>query len=112
MLRAASPLQIPPEVREAADRLSAQRSVLGAASYPLVVLFLGLTAGLQTKAPLLFAGLAVGITVLAAVRILLALRFDAIFHAKEAYFSELQIEGTLIETILDWEGSSEVVAFP
>ena len=101
MLRLGSPSQIPPEVREAADRLSAQRSMLGAASYPFVVLFFGLTADLQTKAPVLFAGLAAGITVLAAVRILLALRFDAIFHANPRrwriiIYSALILKGILL----------------
>ncbi|HEY0557900.1 MAG TPA: ATP-binding protein [Thermoanaerobaculia bacterium] len=75
--------------------------MLGAASYPFVVLFFGLTADLQTKAPVLFAGLAAGITVLAAVRILLALRFDAIFHANPRrwriiIYSALILKGILL----------------
>ncbi len=81
MARSGSPPQIPPEVREAADRLSAQRSLLGAASYPFVVLVLGLTAGLHRKAPLLFAGAVAVVLVLAAVRVTLTLRFDPLFHA-------------------------------
>jgi len=79
--RSGSAPQIPPEVREAADRLSAQRSLLGAASYPFVVLVLGLTAGLHRKAPLLFAGAVVAVLALAAVRVTLTLRFDPLFHA-------------------------------
>jgi PAS domain S-box-containing protein len=73
--------QIPPEVREAADRLSAQRSLLGAASYPFVVLVLGLTADLHRRAPLLFAGAVVVVLACAAVRVLLTLRFDRLFHS-------------------------------
>jgi signal transduction histidine kinase len=66
--RSGSSRQIPPAVREAADRLSARRSLLGAASYLFVLLVLGLTADLERKTPVLFAGAAVAILVLVALR--------------------------------------------
>jgi PAS domain S-box-containing protein len=99
--RSGSPPQIPPEVREAADRLSAQRSLVGAASYPFVVLVLGLTADLHRKAPLLFAGAVVVVLVFAAVRVVLAQRFDAIFHAgprrwRTAFYSTLVLNAMLL----------------
>ncbi len=81
MPRSGSAPQIPPEVREAADRLSAQRSLLGAASYPFVALVLGLTSGLHRQNPLLFAGAVAVVLVFAAVRVVLVLRFTPIFHA-------------------------------
>jgi hypothetical protein len=81
MPRSGSPRQIPPAVREAADRLSARRSILGAASYPFVLLILGWPADLHRKTPLLFTGAAFAVLALAASRDYLARRFDAIFHA-------------------------------
>ncbi len=81
MSRLGSPREIPPAVREAADRLSARHSLQGAASYPFALLILGLTADLHRKTPVLFAGAAVAVLALAACRVYLARRFDAIYHA-------------------------------
>ncbi|MFL6199092.1 MAG: ATP-binding protein [Thermoanaerobaculia bacterium] len=69
-------LQIPPEVRESADRLAARRSLLGAVSYPFVVLVLGMAADLEKKTPYLFAFVLAAVLVLTAVHIHLARRFD------------------------------------
>ena len=101
MPRSGSPRQIPPAVREAADRLSARRSILGAASYPFVLLILGWTADLQRKTPFLFAGAAVAVLALAASRVYLARRFDAIFHASPrrwriAFYSVLIAKALLL----------------
>jgi PAS domain S-box-containing protein len=79
--RSGTPRQIPPAVWEAADRLSARRSLVGAASYPFVLLALGLTADLHRKATVLFAVAAAAILALAALRVHLAWRFDALFPA-------------------------------
>jgi len=76
-----SPGQIPPEVREAADRLSAQRSLMGAMSYPFILLVLGLAADLPARTPVLFTCALIAVLALAALRFYLALRFDRIFPA-------------------------------
>ncbi len=88
-------------MREAADRLSARRSLLGAASYPFVLLVLGLAADLQKTVPLLFAGATVAILALAALRIHLARRFDRIFGANPrrwriAFYSTLLLKALLL----------------
>jgi PAS domain S-box-containing protein len=69
VLRAGSPPQIPPEVREAADRLSARRSLVGAAIYPFVLLVLGLATDVHRKVPLFFAGALIAVVALAALRV-------------------------------------------
>jgi PAS domain S-box-containing protein len=99
--RSGSPPQIPPEIREAADRLSAQRSLVGAASYPFVVLVLGLTADLHRRAPLVFVGAVVLILAFAAIRVHLVLRFDRIFHAsprrwRSVFYSTLVLNAVLL----------------
>jgi PAS domain S-box-containing protein len=101
VLRSGSPPQIPPEVREAADRQSAQRSLPGAACYPFVALVLGLTADLHRKAPFLFGGAVIVVVALAALRILLVLRFDPLFHAsprrwRTAFYSALVLKAMLL----------------
>jgi PAS domain S-box-containing protein len=101
MPRSGSPRQIPPAAREAADRLSARHSILGAASYPFVLLILGWTADLHRKTPFLFAGAAVAVLALAASRVYLARRFDAIFHASPrrwriAFYSVLIAKALLL----------------
>ncbi len=101
MARSGNPLQIPPEVREAADRLSARRALVGAASYPFVLLVLGLMADLHRKAPVLFAGATILILALAALRVYLALRFDSIFHANPrrwrlAFYPTLVLKALLL----------------
>jgi PAS domain S-box-containing protein len=53
---------------------------VGAASYPFVLLGLWSTADLQRKPSILFTGAAVAVLALAALRVYLAWRFDAIFH--------------------------------
>src|SRR5215218_5064541 len=99
--RSRSRRQIPPAVREAADRLSAQRSLLGAVSYPFVVLILGLVADLHDRTPLLFTSVAAAMLVLAALRVYLALRFDEIFGASPprwriAFYFVLILKGLLL----------------
>ncbi len=74
---------------------------MGAASYPFVLLALGLTADLHRKTPLLFAGAAVAILALTASRIYLALRFDALFHAgprrwRIAFYSTLIAQALIL----------------
>jgi PAS domain S-box-containing protein len=69
VLRAGSPPQIPPEDREAAERLSVRRSLAGAALVPLVLLALGLAADLHRQAPLFFAGALVTVAALALLRV-------------------------------------------
>ena len=70
-----SPGQIPPEVREAADRLSAQRSLMGAVSYPFILLVLGLAANLPERTPLLFTCALIAVLVLAALRYFMGIHF-------------------------------------
>jgi PAS domain S-box-containing protein len=99
--RVRNPRQIPPEVREAADRLSAQRSLMGAVSYPFVLLVLGLTADLHKRVPILFAAATILILALAALRVYLVQRFDPIFHASPrrwrlAFYSALLLKGLLL----------------
>ena len=89
-----SPRQIPPAVREAADRLSARRSLMGAVSYPFVLVVLGLTAGLEKRAPLLFTAATAVVLALTALRFQLVRRFDAIYRAsprrwRTAFYSAL-----------------------
>ncbi|HET9212700.1 MAG TPA: ATP-binding protein [Thermoanaerobaculia bacterium] len=101
MPRLGSSHEIPPAVREAVDRLSARRSLLGAGSYPFVLLLLGWTADLHRKTPLLFAGAAAAVLALAGLRVYLALRFDAIFPASSrrwriAFYSTLAAKGLLL----------------
>ena len=96
-----SPRQIPPEVREAADRLSARRSLMGAVSYPFVLLVLGLTADLETRAPLLFAAATATILALTLLRLRLVQRFDAIYRDsprrwRTAFYSTLVLMGLLL----------------
>lgn len=96
-----SPRQIPPAVREAADRLSARRSLLGAVSYPFVLLVLGLTADLEKRAPLLFAAATAAILALTALRFHLVQRFDAIYRASPrrwrlAFYSSLLLKALLL----------------
>jgi PAS domain S-box-containing protein len=79
--RPRSQRQILPEVRESADRLSAQRSFPGAFSYPFILLILGLAADLQRKTPVRFTVALIAIVALAAVRIYLVRRFDEIYAA-------------------------------
>src|ERR1700748_2813123 len=81
MPRSGSPRQIPPAVGEPADRLSARRSLAGAAGYPFVLLAIGWTADLHRKSPLLFAAAAVAVLVLAGLRAGLTLRFEALYPA-------------------------------
>jgi PAS domain S-box-containing protein len=74
---------------------------VGAASYPFVLVVLGLTADLHRKSPLLFAGAAAGVLALAGLRFYLAWRFDAIFHANPrqwriAFYSTLIAKGLLL----------------
>jgi PAS domain S-box-containing protein len=94
-------IQIPPAVRESADRLSAQRSLLGAVSYPFVVLVLGLSADLEKSTPTLFT-LALGaMLALAGLRLYLALRFEKLFRANPqawriAFYSALILKGLLL----------------
>jgi two-component system, sensor histidine kinase len=88
-------------VREAADRLSAQRSLLGAVSYPFVVLILGLAADLQHRTPLLFPSVVAAMLALAALRVYLALRFDELFAAspsrwRTVFYSVLILKGLLL----------------
>jgi PAS domain S-box-containing protein len=99
--RSGSPRQIPPAVREAADRLSARRSLPGAVSYPFVLLILGLTADLPGRSPFLFAFTTIAILSLATLRIYLAQRFDPLFHAgprrwRIAFYSALLLKGFLL----------------
>ncbi len=101
MPRSESPRQIPPAVWEAADRLSARRSLVGAASYPFVLLALGLTADLHRRAPVLFAVAAVAILALTALRVDLARRFDVLFHAgprrwRIAFYSTLIAKAVIL----------------
>ena len=74
-------LQVPPEVRETADRLAARRSMPGVFSYPFVVLVLGLAADLEKKAPVFFTLAIAAILALAVLRFYLVRRFDSIFRA-------------------------------
>ena len=94
-------LQIPPEVRESADRLAAQRSLLGAVSYPFVVLVLGLAADLEEKTPALFVLALAAVLSLTALRIHLAWRFDAIFPAnprrwRSGFYGALLLQALLL----------------
>jgi PAS domain S-box-containing protein len=96
-----SPRQIPPAVREAADRLSAQRSLMGAVSYPFVLLVLGLTADLDKRVPILFAVATAAILILTVLRLQLVRRFDAIYRAnpgrwRAAFYSGLVLMGLLL----------------
>ncbi|PYQ56958.1 MAG: hypothetical protein DMF53_24045 [Acidobacteria bacterium] len=101
MSRSGSPPQIPPAVWEAADRLSARHSLIGAVSYPFALVVLGATADLHRKSPFLFAAAAVAVLALAALRVHLARRFDAIFHASPqrwriAFYSTLIAKALLL----------------
>ena len=96
-----SPGQTPPEVREAADRLSAQRSLMGVVSYPFILLVLGLAADLPERTPVLFTSALIAVLALAALRLYLALRFDRIFRANPrrwriAFYSALLLKGLLL----------------
>jgi len=96
-----SPRQIPPAVREAADLLSARRSLMGAMSYPFVLVVLGLTADLDKRVPLPFAVATAAILVLTALRLQLVRRFDAIYHVNPrrwriAFYSGLVLMGMLL----------------
>jgi PAS domain S-box-containing protein len=96
-----SPGQIPPEVREAADRLSAQRSLMGVVSYPFILLVLGLAADLPARTPVLFTSALIAVLALAALRFYLALRFDRIFRANPrrwriGFYSALLLKALLL----------------
>ncbi|HKI01381.1 MAG TPA: ATP-binding protein [Thermoanaerobaculia bacterium] len=88
-------------MRESADRLSAQRSLLGTLSYPFVVLVLGLAAGLQRRTPVFFYLALIAILALAALRVHLARRFDPIYHASPrrwriCFYSALILKALLL----------------
>ncbi|MFL6259227.1 MAG: ATP-binding protein [Thermoanaerobaculia bacterium] len=61
--------------------MSARHSVAGAASYPFVLLALGLTADLHRKVPVLFAGAAAFLLALTALRTYLGRRFNRVYGA-------------------------------
>jgi PAS domain S-box-containing protein len=99
--RSGSPRQIPPAVREAADRLSARRSLAGALSYPFALLVLGLTADLPKRAPLFFDVSTIAVLALAALRVYLIQRFEPLFHASPrrwriAFYSAVVLKGLLL----------------
>jgi PAS domain S-box-containing protein len=70
--------EISPEVQESADRVTARRALVGVASYPVVVVVLGLAAGLAERNLTLFVVLLGSILVLAGVRLVLVRWFDRI----------------------------------
>ncbi|HEV7786696.1 MAG TPA: ATP-binding protein, partial [Thermoanaerobaculia bacterium] len=74
--------EISPEVQESADRMTARRALVGVASYPVVVLVLGLAASLPERNPFLFAVLMIAILALAGVRFFLVRRFDRIHRLR------------------------------
>ncbi len=101
MSRSESPRPIPPAVREAADRLSARRSLAGALSYPFALLVLGLTADLPKRAPLFFDVSAIAVLALAALRVYLIQRFEPLFQASPrrwriAFYSAVVLKGLLL----------------
>jgi signal transduction histidine kinase/CheY-like chemotaxis protein/HPt (histidine-containing phosphotransfer) domain-containing protein len=74
---------------------------VGAASYPFVLLVLGLTADLHRKSPFLYAGAAAAILALATLRVYLARRFDTLFQAgprrwRIAFYSTLIAKALLL----------------
>src|SRR5258707_4603306 len=88
-------IEMLPEVQESADRVTARRALVGVASYPVVVLILGLAAGLQERNPTLFAVLLSFILVLAGVRLVLVRWFDRI-HGPRPDFWRTAFYGALL----------------
>jgi len=68
-----------PEVREAADRLAAQRALTGVPVYPFVVVTAGVAANLPERRPYLFLFLLVVVLALAVLRVYLTRRFERIY---------------------------------
>jgi hypothetical protein len=60
--------EISPEVQESADRLTARHALVGAASYPFVVVLVGLAAGLPSRNPHLFTFLVAAVLALESVQ--------------------------------------------
>ncbi|MBW8873968.1 MAG: response regulator [Acidobacteria bacterium] len=75
-------LAISPEVQESADRLTARHALVGAVSYPFVVVLVGLASGLPSRNPQLFTFLMAAVLALAGVRVVLVQRFDSIHGAR------------------------------
>ncbi len=71
-----------PEVREAADRLAAQRALMGVPVYPFVVVTAGVAADLPERRPYLFVFLLVVVLALAILRIYLTRRFEEIYSTR------------------------------
>jgi len=78
--------EISPEVQESADRVTARRALVGVASYPLVVVILGLAASLPQRNPYLFTILLGAILVLAGVRLTLVRRFNPIYRVRPRFW--------------------------
>jgi PAS domain S-box-containing protein len=74
--------EISPELQESADRVTARRALVGVASYPVVVLVLGLAVRLPERNPSLFTALLGSILALAGVRFTLVRRFDRIYRPR------------------------------
>ncbi|MFY9822602.1 MAG: ATP-binding protein [Thermoanaerobaculia bacterium] len=92
---------IPPEVQEAADRLTARRALVGVVSYPFVVVVLGRAAGLPARSPHLFAFLLLAILALVGVRVVLVQGFDRIHGPRPrvwraAFYGSLVLNGLLL----------------
>jgi PAS domain S-box-containing protein len=71
-----------PEVREAADRLAAQRALTGVPVYPFVVVTAGVAANLPERRPYLFLFLLVVVLALAVLRVYLTRRFERIYSTR------------------------------
>ena len=71
-----------PEVREAADRLAAQRALMGVPVYPFVVVTAGVAADLPERRPYLFVFLLVVVLALAILRVVLTRRFEEIYSTR------------------------------
>jgi PAS domain S-box-containing protein len=93
--------EISPEVQESADRVTARRALVGVATYPVVVMVLGLAASLPQRNPTLFTVLMSSILGLAGVRFLLVLRFDRLHHLqprlwRAAFYGALILNGLVL----------------
>ncbi|HEX3555971.1 MAG TPA: ATP-binding protein [Thermoanaerobaculia bacterium] len=94
-------LAISPEVQESADRLTARYALLGVASYPFIVVLVGLASSLPSRNPGLFTFLLAAVLALAGVRAVLVQRFDRIHGARPrlwraAFYSSLLLNAVLL----------------
>jgi len=84
--RPSAQLQTAPEVRQAADRLTAQNALPGVSTYPLVVLTVGVVADLYARRPYLFALVLAASLALAVCRIVLIRRFPTIYPPRPRFW--------------------------